>query len=166
MKKFELKQIIKEEISKVLQEVGEGTSQPYKWEELSSDEWFTYVIFTTESETEYQVNLEYFESNFSFAKDIPGIALDFLAKPKGEHEFSNTIVTNKGELYRVMATIVSILQHYLKDTKIITYTPEKKPGENFGRQRDNLYKAFISKKFPNSEFKQIGEMIVAILPNN
>jgi hypothetical protein len=45
----------------LLKEVGEGTSQTYKWEELSSNEWDTYVIFTTDSETEYQVELEYFE---------------------------------------------------------------------------------------------------------
>ena len=150
----------------LLNEVGEGTSQPYKWEELSSNKWDTNVSFTTDSETDYQVNLEYFESNFPFAKDVPGIALEFLAKPAGEYEFSNTIVTNKGELYRVMATIANILQHYLKDNKIITYVPEKKPGENFGKQRDNLYKAFIAKKFPNVEFKQMGEMIIAIIPNN
>jgi hypothetical protein len=65
-----------------------------------------------------------------------------------------------------MATIVDIVQHYLKDNKIITYTPEKKSGEEFGKKRDSLYKAFITKKFPNAEFKQVGEMIVTILPNN
>jgi hypothetical protein len=105
----------------LLKEVGEGTSQTYKWEELSSNEWDTNVSFTTDSETDYQVNLEYF-----FAKDLPGFALEFLAKLKGEDEFSNTVVTNKGEVYKVMATIANIVQHYLKDNKIITYSPEKK----------------------------------------
>jgi hypothetical protein len=109
----------------LLKEVGEGTSQTYKWEELSSNEWDTNVSFTTDSETDYQVNLEYFESNFPFAKDLPGFALEFLAKLKGEDEFSNTVVTNKGEVYKVMATIANIVQHYLKDNKIITYSPEK-----------------------------------------
>jgi hypothetical protein len=150
----------------LLKEVGEGTSQTYKWKEVSSDNWFTFVRFTTESETEYEVELEYFESSFSFAKDLPGFNLAFSAKLKGEYEFSNTVVTNKGEVYKVMATIVDIVQHYLKDNKIITYTPEKKSGEEFGKKRDSLYKAFITKKFPNAEFKQVGEMIVTILPNN
>jgi hypothetical protein len=150
----------------LLKEVGEGTSQTYKWEEVSSDNWFTFVRFTTESETEYEVELEYFESSFSFAKDLPGFNLAFSAKLKGEYEFSNTVVTNKGEVYKVMATIVDIVQYYLKDNKIITYTPEKKSGEEFGKKRDNLYKAFITKKFPNAEFKQVGEMIITILPNN
>ncbi len=150
----------------LLKEVGEGTSQTYKWEEVSSDNWFTFVRFTTESETEYEVELEYFESSFSFAKDLPGFNLAFSAKLKGEYEFSNTVVTNKGEVYKVMATIVNIVQYYLKDNKIITYTPEKKSGEEFGKKRNNLYKAFITKKFPNAEFKQVGEMIITILPNN
>ena len=153
-------------LTDLLKEIGEGTSKPYKWEQLSSDEWETRVSFTTDIGTDYQVNLEYFESSFQFAKGLHGIALEFLAKPEDEYEFSNTIVTNKGELYRVMATISNILQHYLKDNKVITYSPEKKPGENFGKQRDALYKAFIAKKFPNAEFKQIGEMIIAILPSN
>ncbi len=150
----------------LLKEVGEGTSQTYKWEEVSSDNWFTFVRFTTESETEYEVELEYFKSSFSFAKDLPGFNLAFSAKLKGEYVFYYTVVTNKGEVYKVMATIVNIVQHYLKDNKIITYTPEKKSGEEFGKKRDNLYKAFITKKFPNAEFKQVGEMIVTILPNN
>jgi hypothetical protein len=150
----------------LLREVGEGTSQTYKWEELSSDRWFTIVSFTTDSETEYQVELEYFKSSFPFATGLPGIALEFVAKLKGEDEFSNTVVTNKGEVYKVMATIVNIVQQYLKDNKIITYTPEKKAGEEFGKKRDSLYKAFITKKFPNVEFKQVGEVIIAILPNH
>jgi hypothetical protein len=164
MKGNQLKQLIKEEIRNILKEIGEGNAKPYEWEEISSDEWNTYVRFTTESETEYQVDLEPFKSNFPFAKDLPGLALQFLAKFKGEYEFSNTIVTNKGEVYKVMATIVNIVQHYLKNTKIIIYTPEKKTGEEFGNKRDSLYKAFITKKFPNAEFKQMGEMIITILP--
>ena len=153
-------------LTDLLNEVGEGTSKPYSWKELSSNEWHTFVSFTTDTETEYIVELEYFVSTFPFAKDLPGFSLDFKAKPKGEDEFSNFIIVNKGEVYRVMATITSIVKAYLKDNKVITYSPEKKHGEEFGSQRDKLYKAFITKKIPNVVFKQIGEMIIAVLPNN
>ena len=166
MKKSQLRQIIREEISRVLKEVGEGTSNPYEWEELSSDEWRTHVIFTTDSGTDYQVELEYFKSSLQFAEGLPSISFEFSARTEDEDEFSGTVITNKGEVYRVMATMSDILQHYLKDNKVIMYTPEKKPGENFGKQRDMLYKAFIKKKFPNVEFKQVRETIVALLPNN
>jgi hypothetical protein len=164
MDNFDLKKYLTE--GRLLKEVGEGTSQPYNWKEISSDEFMTYVRFVTDTETEYMVELEYFKSNFEFAKDLPGFSLGFEAKIKGEYEFSKSVIVNRGEVYRVMATITNIINHYLEDNKIITYTPEKKTGEEFGTKRDSLYKAFITKKIPNVEFKQIGEMIVAILPHN
>ena len=148
----------------LLNEIGEGTSKPYEWKELSSNEWSTYVSFITDSETEYQVNLDYFTSNLPFAPDLPGMSVDFSAKPKGEYDFSNTIVVNKGEVYRVMSTIANIIKYYLKDNKVIEYAPEKKSGEDFGKQRDNLYKAFMKKSIPNIKFEQKGETIWAIIP--
>ena len=148
----------------LLNEVGEGTAKPYEWEEISADDWGAYIRFLTDSETEYQVNLEYFTSNLPLTPDLPGIAVEFLAKPKGEYDFSNTVVVNKGEVYRVMSTIVNIIKYYLKDNKIITYSPEKKSGEDFGKQRDNLYKAFMKKSIPSIKFEQKGETIWAIIP--
>jgi hypothetical protein len=75
---------------------------------------------------------------------------------------------NKGELFKVMATIASIVKYYVKKYKVqaITYSPSKKSDESFGAQRDNLYKAFISKAIPEVKFEQKGDMVVAILPTN
>jgi hypothetical protein len=98
----------------------------------------------------------------------PALEIEFTAKPKGAEGSSAKIVVNKGEMYRVMATIVDIIKKYLKKSKAqaIIYSPSKKSSEeNFGAQRDNLYRAFISKAIPGVTFKQSGDFVTAILPS-
>ena len=100
---------------------------------------------------------------------VPALEIEFSAKPKGAEGSSAKIIVNKGEMYRVMATIVNIIKKYIKKSRAeaIIYSPSKKSDEEtFGTQRDNLYRAFISKAFPETTFKQSGDNITAILPNN
>jgi len=71
-------------------------------------------------------------------------------------------------MYKVMATIVDIIKKYIKKSKAraIIYSPSKKSSEEyFGTQRDQLYRAFISKAIPGVTFKQSGDFVTAILPN-
>lgn len=152
-------------LTDLLKEVGEGTAKLYKWEELSGDDWNIRVNFTTDAETEYYVDMERFTSGPPFPPNLPSLQVVFLAQPAGTYEPSDEIVVNRGEMYRVMATIADIVKHYIKDAKLIVYTPGKKSGESFGTQRDKLYKAFITKALPGTEFKQVRDAIVAILPN-
>lgn len=78
--------------------------------------------------------------------------------------YSSIITTNKGELYRVMATIAQIVQEFLKNNpkiKILIYEPAKKSSEQeFGAQRDMLYKAFIKQAFPSSQISKQGDNII------
>jgi hypothetical protein len=150
-------------VSNYLNEIGDGTTKKYEWEEIKDDELKTIVWFTTDNNINYEVNLEYFTSNEPTTKDLPGMSIGFSADIKGNYDFSNTVIVNKGEIYKVMATIVDIIKYYLKDNKVIMYTPEKKSGEDFGEQRDKLYKIFITKKFPNAEFIFKGGSILAYL---
>jgi hypothetical protein len=67
-----------------------------------------------------------------------------------------------------MATIVDIIKKYLKKSKAqaIIYSPSKKSDEeSFGTQRDNLYRAFISKAIPGVRFEKNSNFITAILPD-
>jgi hypothetical protein len=100
-------------------------------------------------------------------ESLPALEIEFTAKPKGAEGSSAKIVVNKGEMYKVMATIVDIIKKYLKKfkAKAIIYSPSKKSGENFGVQRDQLYRAFISKAIPGVKFKQSGDFVTAILPD-
>jgi hypothetical protein len=72
-------------------------------------------------------------------------------------------------------SLVALLLKALKLSSYVTPSaflneigePSKKSDEEtFGTQRDNLYRAFISKAFPETTFKQSGDNITAILPNN
>ena len=156
--------VVKEEI---INEVGEANLKPYKWEEVDMNGWVTFTEFTTESETEYKVNLTT-TTYGSGLNNIKALEVEFSAKPKGAEGSSTNIVVNKGELYRVMATITAIIKYYVKKFKAeaIMYSPSKKSDEeDFGLQRDNLYKAFISKAIPGIKFKQNGGFIIAVLPN-
>ena len=155
--------------SALLPEVGEANLKPYKWEEVDVEGYFVYTRFITDSETQYDVDLEsrmYVDDDFN---NLRALGVEFAAKPKGAEGSSTKIVVNKGELYRVMATIVDIVKKYVKKSKaqVILYSPAKKSSEeDFGSQRDNLYKTFISKAFPGVKFEQEGEIVAAILPNN
>jgi hypothetical protein len=155
-----------------INEVGEANLEPYKWEEVDSGR-TTSVEFITPSETKYEVDLMHTEIDDPEDEDMSLEALDieFLAKPKGAEGSSSKIVVNKGELYRVMSTIVDVIKHYLRkyrgDIIAIIYSPSKKSSEeNFGNQRDNLYRAFILKAFPDAKIEQQGENIITYLPDN
>jgi hypothetical protein len=153
--------------SAFVNEVGEANLKPYKWEEIDRESYFIYTRFVTDSETQYDVDLKstnYIDDNL---KNLRTIEIEFSAKPKGAAGGSAKIVVNKGELYKVMATVADIVKKYIKTSKAqaIIYSPSKKSNEeNFGTQRDNLYKAFISKAFPGTKFEKIGDLILATLP--
>jgi hypothetical protein len=153
--------------SSFVNEVGEANLQPYKWEEVDREGYYVYTRFITDSETQYDVDLKtttYIDNDLN---NLRALEIEFTAKPKGAEGSSAKIVVNKGEMYKVMSTIVDIVKKYIKKSKsqAILYSPSKKSDEeNFGTQRDNLYRAFISKAFPGVKFEQEGEIVVAILP--
>jgi hypothetical protein len=158
------------ELQEEITEVGEANLSPYKWEEVNKNSWVTFIEFTTESETKYKVNLTNVEIVDPEGGDIniKAIDIEFFAKPKGAEDSSSKIVVNKGEIYRVMSTLTSIIKHYIKEieAQAIIYSPSKKSDEeDFGTQRDNLYKAFISKAIPGAKFTNSKNNIIAILPN-
>ena len=157
--------VVKEE---KITEVGEANLKPYKWQELDMNGYIVFTRFMTDSETQYDINLEtipYYpeDSNSS----IKALSVEFIAKPKGAEGSSAKIVVNKGELYRVMATITDIIKKYIKKLKVkaILYSPSKKQGEDFGTQRDQLYKAFIKKAIPGVKFEKKRDIVAAILPD-
>jgi hypothetical protein len=156
--------------SAFLNEIGEANLKPYKWEEVDVEGYFVYTRFTTDNETQYDVDIKstvYYPPGQM--DSVPALEIEFSAKPKGAEGSSAKIIVNKGEMYRVMATIVNIIKKYIKKSRAeaIIYSPSKKSDEEtFGTQRDNLYRAFISKAFPGTTFKQSGDNITAILPNN
>jgi hypothetical protein len=155
--------------SAFVNEVGEANLKPYKWEEIDQEGYYVYTRFVTDSETQYDVDIKttvFFPAGQM--ESLPALEIEFSAKPKGAEGSSAKIVVNKGEMYKVMATIVDIIKKYIKKSKAraIIYSPSKKSSEEyFGTQRDQLYRAFISKAIPGVTFKQSGDFVTAILPS-
>jgi len=155
--------------SAFVNEVGEANLKPYKWKEVDRESYFVYTRFVTDSETQYDVDLKSTNYVDDDLNNLRALGIEFSAKLKGDEGSSAKIVVNKGEMYRVMSTIADIIKTYIKKSKAqaILYSPSKKSDEeDFGTQRDNLYRAFISKAFPGVKFKQDGEIVAAILPNS
>ena len=154
----------------ILKEVGEGTATPYKWKKASTKEDTVFFTFTTDQATSYKVALGnyVYEDFHENDKEYPAIEVSFGIVPKNMSiniMFNASIVSNKGEMYRVMSTIVDIIKDYIKrndNIKAIIYEPIKKEGEK-GFKRNDLYMAFIKKQIPTAKFEDnYGSVIVKI----
>jgi hypothetical protein len=137
-------------------EVGEASSKIYPHIrqhedfEVEGDNIFgtTAYNFLTDNDSYYDVIFSYYTT----PEGENGVSIDFTAEESYE-------MTNKGELFKVMGTVVDIIRTELNRPKIkeyidfITYLPAKnksKVGATRGDiQRDKLYKAFIKKQIPN-----------------
>lgn len=104
--------------------------------------------FTTDKGVQYEVRFGRRQNNILHATIVFGVIND-------EFEGEEYVVTNKGELYRVMATIVKVVKMFMEQhTKMIVYefTGLSKEGEDQNRlsQRINLYKRYLPKIFETS----------------
>ena len=145
--------IIKEQVKNTLQEIGTATAKSYNYRLIDDmgDE-FNYE-FITDSKLFYDV-LIYVEENQT-------LDISFYVR---ENEYQNpdaTAVTNKGEMFKVMATITAIIKEVVNkvgDIRYIKFSPTKKSGERTPldqTQRFRLYMAYIKNVFPNSKVQNV-----------
>jgi hypothetical protein len=150
-----------------IKEVGEGSAKTYDWELLQTNPGDYLYGFTTDSGIEYEVELVTLDYNDDeTGEPINGLEIGFGAGEMGK-EKSEIDVINRGEVFRVMATIVEIIQFAIKlvpdfkSTNALIYNPARKKGEDpTGNQRDKLYQAYIKKVIPNITFSKEGTTIV------
>jgi len=158
------------ELAMGLQEVGEATSKQYEWEIINSNPGDYEFSFTTDSGIEYDVQLVQLNyEDEETGEFINGLEIGFGAGEEGRDK-SDKAVINRGEVFRVMATIVNIIQYAtklipdFKNTNALIYNPAPKKGEDvLGNQRDKLYQAFIKKVYPKAKFEREGSALVAKL---
>lgn len=115
--------------------------------------------FTSTNDVEYEVR-------FARKKDNPlhvSIVFGVLNEEYDGEEYS---LTNKGEVYRVMATIVKIIKNYLKEhpnTNIFEFSgePTAKEKTKIPQKRLNLYERYIPEVFDHSwvKLRQGNQMI-------
>jgi hypothetical protein len=101
--------------------------------------------FTTDSGVNYEVRFGRRQDNILHATIVFGVTNE-------EYEGEEYTVTNKGELYRVMTTIVEVVKMFMAEhPKMISYefTGLAKEGEseNTSSKRINLYKRYLPRIF-------------------
>jgi len=142
-------------LKNILLEIGEGTAKPYKYKLTRREstpgfgDYFRLYEFVTDLDTHYEVM---FTIEEDFSKDEPWEFMDieFGVDEKDGGGVSYKVKTNKGELFRVMATIVDITKKILKERKNIktlTFTGSKENEDD--QRRNNLYMAYIKKHISN-----------------
>ena len=111
----------------ILKEIGDAYSQSY---EYSYDGPNYRAYFTTEYNTQYKVTFETINNrmNISF-----GVIYDSDDDPDFE------VITNKGNIYRIMSTIISIINRAISE-----FNPNEIKFDSDNR-RIKLYKKYIEK---------------------
>jgi hypothetical protein len=117
-------------------------------------------LFTTDSGLEYEVRFARKKDNLLHAT----VAFGVLNDEFGGEEYS---VTNRGEVYRVMATIVSIVKTYMVEhpnLRLVEFTGEPTENESADSttKRLSLYNRYLKDIFDSSwKFRQVGNRMIA-----
>jgi hypothetical protein len=103
--------------------------------------------FTTDSGVDYEVRFGRRQDNILHATIVFGVIND-------EYEGEEYSLKNKGELYRVMTTIVHVVKIFMSEhPKMITYEftglAKESEGDNQITARINLYKRYLPRIFEN-----------------
>ena len=131
----------------ILKEIGDASSQPYPFSFYGDYGDVRTYGFDTEHYP-YSVELSYdeYEPN--------EISIRFYVPDEEDPELErDSVVTNTGELFKVMATVTAIIKKDLKshpEIDTITFTPAKKEGETTNISRLNLYMRYIKNAYPNA----------------
>lgn len=116
-------------------------------------------LFNTDSGIEYEVRFARKKDNLLHAT----VAFGVLNDEFGGEEYA---VTNKGEVYRVMSTIVKIVRNYMAEhpnLRLVEFTGEPKANETADQatKRLNLYNRYLGQIFDKSwKFSQAGNRMI------
>lgn len=119
----------------LLKEVGEGTAAPFKVTKVSDTDY----EFETSDGTQYVIELvEQWDTQLLVNFGV-----------KGDDDYST--VTNKGDLFRIMATVLIEVKKYIQgnpNIDEIVIIPSK--SNSTDARRTNLYMAYIKKQMPQN----------------
>ena len=116
-------------------------------------------FFTTDSGMQYEVRFGRRQDNILHATIVFGVINE-------EFDGEEYVVTNKGEVFRVMGTIVEIVKMFMTEhNKIMCYEftgiPKEGEDESKTSQRNLLYKRFLPRIFDSGwEFNFSGNSAI------
>ena len=138
----------------LISEIGDAGAKPYKWRRLDR-RYDTYYIFTTDSGLEYQVMTELGSGDTLTVE----YGVEVITK-QGNKSIDYELVTNKGELFRIMATVVDIVQEFMKKNPEVKYIEFEGSKNEAGDQRRNkLYMQYIKKHLKPKSIEDDGTLI-------
>lgn len=147
----------------LINEIGDASAKPYKHRLQKKTESYEYHEFETDLGTKYEVTLDFHE-DMSKEGEWTVLTIHFGVIDEDGY-LTSTVVTNKGELFRVMATIVDLTKKVLKKNKNIKsleFTGAKNKGVNDNR-RNNIYMAYIKKHLKVKNIEDDGNQITVDL---
>jgi len=162
--RIEIVRTKKESIKEIGDTTNVDTYTYSKTPELETyDEEVYKMEFTTESDTNYVVIISKIDRN---EDNIWRMDIEFGVENESEGEFPASYdyksVVNKGEMYKVMATVVKAVKKEIEDStnkgqNIVTVRIE--PSKNFENdsRRSNLYMAYIQKNMPKGSTVQVSK---------
>ncbi len=166
-------------LKNILLEIGEGSAKPYKWKDTSKQKRvYGIKVKTYEYEWETDSGLDYsleIDPLYKHDSDKQGMWIaNFgpfemgdqlytnLGRPVGtpQKDVDYEIETNRGDLFRIMATIVDAMKDFMKQAEnsewgvdVIIYEGHKAEGAK-SNQRNKLYAAYIKKHLPGATIKK------------
>ena len=129
----------------LVNEIGDAGAESYEYGRYKVDGRTISYNFTTDSDTKYTVELDIEEDWSDTSGDHKIMRVEFGIE-EDEGKLSHKAVVNKGELFKVMATIVKIIKKTLsqiKGIKTINFTASKNDPEDTRRLK--LYLAYVKK---------------------
>lgn len=107
-------------------------------------------LFTTDSDVEYEVRFARRKQNLLHVTIAFGVLNE-------EYDGEEYVITNKGEVYRVMATVVRIIEYYLEhhpNVRIFEFTGVPVPGEDPKEEtkRLKLYVRYLPRIFDQKKW--------------
>ena len=148
----------------LINEIGDASAKPYKWK-WTNPNYRTYSTFKTDSGLQYEVNTDIVDNT-----DWDGgveLTIEYGVDTKASSGATTTdykVVTNRGEMFRVMATIVDIVKTLLKKRPDVEFLEFQGSKNKDGDQRRNkLYMAYINKHLKPKNIEDDGTTITVEL---
>jgi hypothetical protein len=142
-----------QQLAGILNEIGDKLLAPYKF--TSSGKGI--YKFTNDSGTDYIIVIEEDENNANKINLSFNVVDDSVEDPYATE-------TNEGDIYRIMATVVTAGKEYLSkypNVTNISITPSKSNIED--NRRLNLYLNYVKKQFPDWDIKVTKDLYQKIL---
>ena len=133
-------------LKSLLFEIGDSSAEKYPWKLIKSSKGGT-------TRYEFETSAGLYDVQFAYYKNPIGDSKKVIDGPSYDWYFgvddNYSVVTNKGEIFKIMATVMEILRHFISNimaerVKYITFHGSKKDSEGKGAsKRTNFYLNYI-----------------------